>query len=83
MSADYYYNPTVLGNSSMFPYDNEMIERMINKFQLKENSYQSIKGFKNGLMLNEVVKDSPTWTENDIVDRTKDLVEKAIKIFEL
>ena len=40
-------------------------------------------GFKNGLMLNEVVKDSPTWTENDIEDRTKDLVEKAIKIFEL
>jgi hypothetical protein len=26
---------------------------------------------------------SPTWTENDIEDRTKDLVEKAIKIFEL
>ena len=34
--SNYYYNPAVLGESSMFPYENGMIERMINKFQLRE-----------------------------------------------
>ena len=34
--SNYYYNPAVLGDSSMFPYENGMIERMINKFQLRE-----------------------------------------------
>lgn len=34
--TNYYYNPAVLGNSSMFPYENGMIERMMDKFQLME-----------------------------------------------
>jgi hypothetical protein len=34
-------------------------------------------------MLNELVKDTSTWTKENIEQRTDELVEKAIDIFKL
>ncbi len=72
-----------LGNLTLTAYNSNLSNMSLVKKQERKNTEGKYIGFKNGLMLNEVVKDSPTWTENDIEDRTKDLVEKAIKIFEL
>lgn len=72
-----------LGNLTLTAYNSNLSNMSLVKKQERKNAEGKYIGFKNGLMLNEVVKDSPTWTENDIEDRTKDLVEKALKIFEL
>ena len=72
-----------LGNLTLTAYNSNLSNMSLVKKQERKNTEGKCIGFKNGLMLNEVVKDSPTWTENDIEDRTKDLVEKAIEIFEL
>ena len=39
--------------------------------------------FKNGLMLNEVIKNAITWKKENIEERTNELVNKAVEIFKL
>ena len=40
-------------------------------------------GFKNGLWLNESIKEIGSWGKEEIEERTNELVEKALEIFKL
>tara|TARA_B100000989_G_C19464732_1_gene437762 strand:+ start:372 stop:527 length:156 start_codon:yes stop_codon:yes gene_type:complete len=39
-------------------------------------------GFKNGLWLNQNLKDATKWNKDSIIKRTKMLTEKALKLFQ-
>ena len=53
-------------------------------FEKKQNRTKDGKyiGFKNGLWLNQSLKDATTWNKHSIIERTEMLTEKALKLFQ-
>ena len=54
-------------------------------FEKKQNREKDGKyiGFKNGIWLNDSLKDATGWTKEDIVNRTALLSKEAVDIFSL
>ncbi|MFZ1704895.1 MAG: DUF262 domain-containing HNH endonuclease family protein [Saprospiraceae bacterium] len=72
-----------LGNLTLTGYNSNLSNLSLIKKQERKNSEGKFIGFKNGLMLNEAVKDTTKWTKQNIEDRTEYLVKKALEIFKL
>lgn len=72
-----------LGNLTLTGYNSNLSNLSLIKKQERKNNEGKYIGFKNGLMLNELVKDTSSWTKENIEQRTNELVEKAIEIFKL
>lgn len=72
-----------IGNLTLTGYNSQLSIMSLEKKQNKKNSEGKYIGFKNGLHINEAIKDVKNWKEKDIVSRTNDLVKKALEIFKL
>ena len=72
-----------LGNLTLTGYNSNLSNLSLIKKQERKNNEGKYIGFKNGLMLNELVKVTSSWTKENIEQRTDELVEKAIELFKL
>jgi uncharacterized protein with ParB-like and HNH nuclease domain len=72
-----------LGNLTLTGYNSNLSNLSLNKKQERKNSEGKYIGFKNGLMLNEEIKNAITWNKENIEARTNELVNKAVEIFKL
>lgn len=72
-----------LGNLTLTGYNSNLSNLSLEKKQERRNSEGKYIGFKNGLTINESIKNTKTWTKEDMQARTKELVAKAITIFKL
>ncbi|MCB9169981.1 MAG: DUF262 domain-containing protein [Flavobacteriales bacterium] len=72
-----------LGNLTLTGYNSQLSNEALSKKQDKKGQDGKFIGFKNGLALNEPIKDVDRWTEGQIKDRTDTLVKKALEIFKL
>jgi hypothetical protein len=72
-----------LGNLTLTGYNANLSNLPLDKKQGKTNSEGKAIGFKNGLGLNEEVKDCAVWRQSEIEARTKYLVDLALQIFTL
>jgi len=70
-----------LGNLTLTGYNSNLSNLSLNKKQERKNNEGKFIGFKNGLTLNESVKDNDSWKTENIEQRTNELAEKAIAIF--
>ena len=70
-----------LGNLTLTGYNSQLSNMSFDRKQNRTKDGKFI-GFKNGLWLNEEIKDASTWTKESIEQRTELLVEKALDIFE-
>mgnify|MGYP002857284163 CR=1 FL=1 len=69
-----------LGNLTLTGYNSELGNRtFIEKRDLTNKNGDNV-GYKNGLSLNDDVKNNETWTVNNIIDRTNSLVEKIMEL---
>ena len=71
-----------LGNLTLTGYNSQLSNMPLDKKQNKQKDGKYI-GFKNGLYLNDNLKNAEAWSKADIVKRTNILVEKAMNIFKL
>lgn len=72
-----------LGNLTLTGYNSQLSTMPLDKKQDRKNKEGKYIGFKNGLALNERIKDVSHWNKEDIENRTNELVGKAMKIFKL
>lgn len=72
-----------LGNLTLTGYNSQLSNMSLDKKQNKKDKDEKYIGFKNGLAINESIKDIPVWTESDILKRTNYLVKEALEIFKL
>lgn len=72
-----------LGNLTLTAYNSNLSNFSFGKKQERQNSEGKYIGYKNGLSINEALKDTKTWTKENIESRTNELVSKAITIFKL
>jgi len=72
-----------LGNLTITGYNSKLGNKsFVEKRDRKDSKGQNL-GYKNGLFLNQGLKDKRSWTVNDIQERTKILVNAALKLFKL
>ena len=55
----------------------------LHKKQNRKNKEDKYIGFKNGLTLNEAIKDTNSWNKDGIEKRTDDLAKEALALFKL
>lgn len=72
-----------LGNLTLTGYNSQLSNMSLEKKQDRKNKDGKYIGFKNGLTINEEIKNTPKWTKEDIELRTERLVKNALEIFEL
>ena len=72
-----------LGNLTLTGYNSQLSNMPLDKKQNRRSKDGKLIGFKNGLYLNEKLKDIPKWGESEIEKRTNLLVDKAMEIFKL
>ncbi len=72
-----------LGNLTLTGYNSKLSNSPLDTKQNKENKEGKYIGFKNGLWINESIKDIEVWNEQRIIERTNDLVSQALRIFRL
>ncbi len=72
-----------LGNLTLTGYNSNLSNLSLTKKQERMSNDGKFIGFKNGLALNELVKNAKKWTKEDIENRTDELVKKALKVFKL
>ncbi|MCF1420837.1 DUF262 domain-containing protein [Mangrovimonas futianensis] len=72
-----------LGNLTLTGYNSQLSNMPLDKKQNKKDKEGKYIGFKNGLYLNENLKDVESWSKADIINRTQTLVNKAVEIFKL
>lgn len=72
-----------LGNLTLTGYNSQLSNISLDKKQDKKDKENKYIGFKNGLYLNEKLKNTPIWKKKNIKKRTESLVDNALKIFEL
>lgn len=72
-----------LGNLTLTGYNSQLSNMSLEKKQNRKNKDDKHIGFKNGLSINEGIKDIPKWTIADIEQRTERFVKKALEVFEL
>src|SRR5690606_18424108 len=66
-----------LGNLTLTGYNSQLSNMSLEKKQDRKNKDGKYIGFKNGLTINEEIKDVPSWTKKDIEHRTEQLVGRA------
>jgi hypothetical protein len=71
-----------LGNLTLTGYNSSLSNSSLKIKQNKEKDGKNV-GFKNGLWLNNQLKDTSEWTMEKIEKRTELLVKKALEIFKL
>lgn len=72
-----------LGNLTLTGYNSQLSNMSLNKKQERKNKEGKYIGFKNGLAINENVKDVETWGKLEIENRTNELVDDALTLFKL
>jgi len=73
-----------LGNLTITGFNPELSNRpFLDKRDMKDKLGKNKKGYKNGLFLNEKIAKLSKWTAEDIKNRTKELIKKAIQYFEI
>jgi uncharacterized protein with ParB-like and HNH nuclease domain len=72
-----------LGNLTLTGYNSQLSNMSLDKKQNKKDKDNKFVGFKNGLSLNEDIKEINSWGANNIEERTSKLVKKALEIFKL
>ena len=71
-----------LGNLTLTGYNQNLSNFDFKKKKERKKDGNFI-GYKNRLFLNEDLKDKESWVENDIIERTKKVVDLAINIFKI
>lgn len=72
-----------LGNLTITGYNSKLGNKSFEEKRDRKDSRGRIVGYKNGLFLNEALKNRRTWTITDIEQRTKELTDIAFKVFRL
>ncbi len=72
-----------LGNLTLTAYNSNLSNLSLSKKQERKNSDGKYIGFKNGLSINDLIKDLEIWNRDSIQSRTELLVSKALEIFKL
>jgi len=72
-----------LGNLTLTGYNSQLSNMSLDKKQNRKSKDGKFIGFKNGLTLNDGIKDIGIWGKENIKVRTGQLVTKALEIFEL
>ena len=72
-----------LGNLTLTGYNSQLSNMSLDKKQNRKDKEDKFIGFKNGLTINESVKDISTWKQEDIEKRTAYIVDEALKLFKL
>jgi uncharacterized protein with ParB-like and HNH nuclease domain len=72
-----------LGNLTLTGYNSQLSNMSLDKKQNRKDKEDKFIGFKNGLTINEAVKNTNTWTQEDIEKRTAYIVDEAVKLFKL
>lgn len=72
-----------LGNLTLSGFNTNLSNSdFIKKRDLVDSSGRYI-GYKNGLFLNKSLKEAEFWTEEGIIKRTSDLIEKIIEMYSI
>ena len=72
-----------LGNLTLTGYNSQLSNKPLVDKQNRKNNDGNYIGFKNGLFLNDDIRDIDTWTREQIELRTNKLVGIALEIFRL
>lgn len=70
-----------LGNLTLTGYNSHLSNMALDKKQNKKNKDGQYIGFKNGLWLNNPIKDIVSWGKDQIEERTNNLVKITLEIF--
>lgn len=72
-----------LGNLTLSAYNANLGRLSLEEKRDKRDSEGNYIGYRNGLTLNEDLKDTQSWTADDIDKRTEKLVTRATDLFQL
>ena len=72
-----------LGNLTLTGYNSQLSNMSLEKKQNRKNKEGKFIGFKNGLSINNAIKNTEIWNKAKIEERTDYLVKKALEIFKL
>ena len=72
-----------LGNLTLTGYNSQLSNMSLDKKQNRKSNDGKYIGFKNGLAINEEIKDISSWEKENIQRRTGEMVERAIEIFKI
>ena len=72
-----------LGNLTITGYNSTLGNASFAKKRDRKNSQDKYVGYKNGLELNKEIAIKSQWTVEDIIERTNQLVSKALEIFSI
>lgn len=72
-----------LGNLTLTGYNSQLSNTSLERKQNKADKDGKLIGFKNGLAINEAIKDISVWNQETIEKRTEWLVEKAMEVFDI
>ena len=71
----------LIGNLTMTAYNSQLSDDSFINKRDRTNENGSPIGYRNGLVLNEDLKNENSWGVEQIEDRTKKLVDEAINLF--
>lgn len=72
-----------LGNLTLTGYNSQLSNMSLDQKQKRKSKDGKYIGFKNGLYLNEDIKDISKWNKEGILSRSENMVNKALEIFKL
>jgi len=72
-----------LGNLTITGYNSKLGNKSFTEKRDRKDNKGRYVGYKNGLFLNQTLKDKIAWTVDDIEERTKTLVKLALGLFRL
>lgn len=72
-----------LGNLTLTGYNSQLSNMSLNKKQERKSKDGKFIGFKNGLAINDDIKDVSAWGKLEIEKRTNELVNDALTLFKL
>ncbi|MCG2688587.1 HNH endonuclease family protein [Candidatus Parcubacteria bacterium] len=72
-----------LGNLTLTGFNQKLSNFDFERKRDRKNQEGNYIGYKNGLFLNEDLKDKNNWTKEDIIKRTKKIVDLAVEIFKV
>ena len=71
-----------LGNLTITGFNSQLSNMSFEKKRDRKGKDGKVWGFKNGLALNEALKDATSWSVEDIRKRTKTMVDNAVALFD-
>jgi uncharacterized protein with ParB-like and HNH nuclease domain len=72
-----------LGNLTLTGYNSKLSNMSFEKKRDRVNKEGVSVGYKNGLFLNDTIKDLPEWTAEKIKERSADLIEQIVKYYKV